>query len=243
MAETIIEALVEGGSASAGPPLGPALGPIGINIGKVIAAINEKTKDFSGMKVPVKVIIESATKEFRIEVGSPPVSALLKGELGLEKGSGNPKSERIADIDADRVIKVARMKKGSMLSYSDKAAFKEVLGTCNSLGLLVDGKDPRDVQKEVDAGIYDDKLSGKVELSFLSKDELMARKNAMMETVESKHKAEAAVKAAVDAAKTAADAAKAAAAPAAAAKKDAAPAAGKVPAADKKAEPAKKGKK
>ena len=73
-----VEALVEGGKASAGPPLGPALGPMGVNIGEVINQINEKTKDFKGMKVPVIVIIDG--KNFKIKVGTPPISAMIKKE-------------------------------------------------------------------------------------------------------------------------------------------------------------------
>ncbi|MCD6523170.1 MAG: 50S ribosomal protein L11 [Candidatus Diapherotrites archaeon] len=186
MPETIVEALVDGGSASAGPPLGPALGPLGVNIGKVISEINNKTKDFAGMKVPVKIIVDSATKEFRVEVGSPPVSALIKKELGLEKGSARPKVEKVADMDIDRVIKIARMKKESMLASTDRAAVKEVLGTCYSLGVLVEGKDPREVQKEVDQGIYDDKILGKVELQFWPKEKIEARKKELQSTIKRK---------------------------------------------------------
>ena len=81
MSKDTIDAMVNGGKASAGPPLGPALGPAGVNIGKVIAAINEKTKNFSGIKVPVKVVVDKDTKEFEIIVGSPPTSQLLKKEV------------------------------------------------------------------------------------------------------------------------------------------------------------------
>jgi large subunit ribosomal protein L11 len=70
MAEKI-EALVEGGKASAGPPLGPALGPLGVNIMQIINTINDKTKQFSGMKVPVKVIVDPKTKDFEIQVSTP----------------------------------------------------------------------------------------------------------------------------------------------------------------------------
>ena len=80
MAETI-EALVDGGQASAGPPLGPALGPMGINIKAVIDKINEETKAFDGMKVPVKVIVDTSAKTFEIEVGTPPTSSLIMKEL------------------------------------------------------------------------------------------------------------------------------------------------------------------
>ena len=64
MAKETIETLIEGGKASAAPPLGPALGPLKVNIGQVVADINKKTADFKGMKVPVKVIVDTKTKEF-----------------------------------------------------------------------------------------------------------------------------------------------------------------------------------
>ncbi|MCK4714601.1 MAG: 50S ribosomal protein L11, partial [Candidatus Aenigmarchaeota archaeon] len=87
MAEQTVDVVVEGGKANAAPPLGPALGPLGVNIQEVVDAINEKTKDLDGIKVPVKVIIDPATKKFRLEVGKPPASALILKELKLEKGS------------------------------------------------------------------------------------------------------------------------------------------------------------
>ena len=95
--EKIINAIVDGGKATAGPPLGPALGPLGVNAGQVIAKINEATKDFAGMKVPVKVIVDTETKEFRVEVGTPPTAELIKKEAKIEKGAGNreaPAGER-----------------------------------------------------------------------------------------------------------------------------------------------------
>ncbi len=158
MPETVVEALVEGGKASAGPPLGPALGPLKLNIGEVIKAINEKTKDFAGMQVPVKVIVDTSTKEFRIEVGSPPTSALIKKELGLEKG-GQDQKNKVGNLTMDQVVKIARMKKDNMLAQSLKAAAKEVIGTALSMGVTIEGKDPREVQKEIDEGKWDDKFS------------------------------------------------------------------------------------
>ncbi len=83
-----VSALVNGGEASAGPPLGPALGPIGVNILQVVNTINEKTKDFPGMKVPVKVEVDTTTKQFTVEVGVPPTAALIIKESGVTKGSG-----------------------------------------------------------------------------------------------------------------------------------------------------------
>ena len=114
MVKEKIEALVTGGKATAGPPLGPALGPMGVNIGKVLAEINEKTSSMAGMQVPIKVIVDTDTKEFEISVGTPPTSALIKKEIGMEKGSG-AKDVKSADIPIDLAIKVAKVKQESNL--------------------------------------------------------------------------------------------------------------------------------
>ena len=144
-----VEALVDGGKASAGPPLGPALGPLGLNLNQVITAINEKTKDFDGMKVPIKLIVNTENKQFEVKVGTPPVSALIKKELGIEKAAQTPGTETVGDLTMEQVEKIARIKMDNMLSYTEKNAVKEVLGTCVPMGVTVDGKDPRDVQKEL----------------------------------------------------------------------------------------------
>jgi len=158
MAETI-EALVEGGKATAGPPLGPALGPLGINIMDVVNTINEKTKHFEGMKVPVKVIVDPKTKKFEIQVGTPPASALILKELNAEKGSGAPSTHKIGNLTIDQVIKIAKMKYEGLLGRDLKSKAKEIIGTCVSMGVRVEGKDPREVQKEIDEGKYDAKFS------------------------------------------------------------------------------------
>jgi len=150
----VVETLVEGGKATPGPPLGPALGPLGVNIPAVVAAINEKTKDFAGMKVPVKVIVDPKTKEFEIEVGTPPTSALILRELGVEKGSSDAKNSSVGNLTMEQVVKIARMKRDGMLASSMRSAVKEVLGTCVSVGVTVEGKHPKEVQKEVDEGKY-----------------------------------------------------------------------------------------
>ncbi len=154
MAKKTLEALVDGGQASAGPPLGPALGPMGVNIGNVIQEINKKTKDFEGMKVPVKVIVDEK-KNFEIKVGTPPTSSLILKEIGAEKGSQNPGSEIIGDLSVEKALKIARMKREGMLSGDMKSGVKEVLGTCLSAGVSVEGKNPREVIQEIDEGKYD----------------------------------------------------------------------------------------
>lgn len=157
MAETI-KALVEGGKASAGPPLGPALGPLGVNIMQIINTINDKTKQFDGMKVPVKVIVDPKTKDFEIEVGTPPATSLILKELGLEKGSGSAGTHKIGDLTVDQAIKVAKMKYDDLLGKELKQKTKEVIGTCVSIGITVEGKTPQEVQKAIDEGEYDSKF-------------------------------------------------------------------------------------
>ena len=148
-----VEVLVPGGKANPGPPLGPALGPLGINIKKVVDEINAKTKDYNGMTVPVKVIV-GPNKTFTVEVGTPPTSALVLAEVKVEKGSGT-----VGNLTLEQAMKVARQKKGAMLSYNMKNAVKEVVGTCVSLGVTVEGKKAKEIFADIDAGKYDDKLS------------------------------------------------------------------------------------
>jgi len=151
----VVEALVAGGQATAGPPLGPALGPLGVNVLAIVNRINEVTKDYAGMKVPVKVTVDVETKEFEVTVGTPTTSALIVSELKVEKGSGSPKAQKVGDLSMEQVVKIAKKKSPELLSPSLKAAAKEVLGSCVSMGVTVDGKDPKEVQKEIDEGKHD----------------------------------------------------------------------------------------
>jgi len=154
---TTVEAMVEGGKATAGPPIGPALGPLGVNIGEVINSINQKTQAFKGMKVPVKIIVQQ-DKSFNIEVGTPPVSQLITKELGIEKGSGTPNSLKVGNMAVEQVIKVAAMKKESMFVNSLKSAVKSVAGSAHSMGVLVEGKISSEFNKDVESGIYDNEI-------------------------------------------------------------------------------------
>jgi len=157
MSETV-ESLVEGGKATAGPPLGPALGPLGVNIMEIINTINDKTKHFDGMKVPVKVIVDPKTKEFEIKVGTPPAASLILKEIGAEKGSGAPSTHKIGNLTIDQAIKVAKMKESNLLGKELKQKTKEIIGTCVSLGVTVEGKKPKDIQKSIDDGEFDSKF-------------------------------------------------------------------------------------
>jgi large subunit ribosomal protein L11 len=151
----VVELIVSGGQANAGPPLGPALGPLGVNIVAIVNKINEITKEYAGMKVPVKISVDTEDKTFEVSVGTPTASALLVAELKVEKGSGTPNTVKIGDLTMEQMVKIAKIKGPQLLAPTLKKATKELLGTCVSLGVTVEGKDPREVQKEVDAGNYE----------------------------------------------------------------------------------------
>jgi large subunit ribosomal protein L11 len=151
-----VSALVNGGEASAGPPLGPALGPIGVNILQVVNTINEKTKDFPGMKVPVKVEVDTTTKQFTVEVGVPPTAALIIKESGVTKGSGTAGTNYVGDITMETAIKIAKMKIDSSYANDIQGAVKEVIGSCQSIGMTIEGKPAKNIYSEVSAGNYDE---------------------------------------------------------------------------------------
>ena len=154
-----IEVLVEGGRASPGPPLGPALGPMGVNVVQVVAKINEKTKAYEGMKVPVKVLVDPKTKTFEIKVGTPPTSSLLVKEIKAEKGSGAPNTLKVGNITIEQAIKVANMKQDSLMGKDLKMRVLEVIGVCVSSGITVEGKEPKAIQKEIKEGKWDAKFA------------------------------------------------------------------------------------
>jgi large subunit ribosomal protein L11 len=151
----VVEALVSGGQATAGPPLGPALGPLGVNVLAIVNKINEITMHYSGMKVPVKIIVDTETKEFEVSVGTPTTSALIVSELRVEKGSGKPNTEKIGNLSMEQVMRIAKVKGTELLAKNLKTAVKEVLGSCVSMGVTVEDKDPREVQKEIDEGKHE----------------------------------------------------------------------------------------
>lgn len=150
-----ISALVTGGEASAGPPLGPALGPLGINVLQVVNTINEKTKDFLGMKVPVKVEIDSETKKFTVEVGIPPTTALIAKEAGITKGSGTSGKDYVGNISMSGIVKIARMKIDVSYALDLKNCSKEIIGSCVSSGVKVEDKPAKDLYTDINSGKYD----------------------------------------------------------------------------------------
>lgn len=154
-----IKLLVDAGGMKPGPALSQKLGPTGINVNQVIQKVNEATKKFEGMKVPVEVELDLATKTIEVKVSSPPVSGLLKKELGLEKGSGSPLKLKVGNLSIEQVISIAKTKSPNLLSRTIKSAVKEIVGTCVSLGILVENKPAKEIQFDIDAGKFDKEIS------------------------------------------------------------------------------------
>ena len=159
MSKETVDVIVDGGKASAGPAMGQAFGPLGVDMQAILAEINKKTEGMQGMKVPVKVTVDTDTKEFDLEVGTPPVSELIKKELNLDKGSGYPHLDKKGNLSIEQVIKIANVKKESLLVNNLKSAVKTVAGSCVPLGVLVEGKGPKEACKEIDEGKFDNEIN------------------------------------------------------------------------------------
>lgn len=151
MAEVVINGLIEGGKATGGAPFGPALGPLGVNVTNIINEINSKTAVYEGIKVPVKVIVDTATKSFKVEIGAPPTSALILKELGLQKGA-KTKEEVAGNITLEQVKKVAKAKEMSLYGNSLQSRVNQILGTCKSMNITCDGRSAREVIAKIKSG-------------------------------------------------------------------------------------------
>ncbi len=185
MAKENIKVLIEGGKATAAPPLGPALGPMGVNIGQVVADINAKTQAFKGMQVPVTVTVDTETKEYEISVGTPPASSLILKEAGVKKGSSNPLADKVADLKIEQVIKIAMMKESALLGKTLKERVKEIVGTCHSMGILVEGVPAPEAVKMINEGRFDREIAEqKTELSQEELKELEEEKKKLAEESE-----------------------------------------------------------
>jgi large subunit ribosomal protein L11 len=153
-----INMLVTGGEASAGPPLGPALGPLGVNVLGIVNEINKLTGDFKGMRVPVKIEVDQETKQFAVSVGTPTTSALIAKESGIPKGSAKPNVDFAGNLPFDKVVSIAKSKMAGSYAKSVRTAVKEVVGSCVSMGVKVEGKDAREFMSEIESGKWDSQL-------------------------------------------------------------------------------------
>lgn len=154
-----IKLLVEGGEMKPGPTLSQKIGPLGLNLGKLISDVNKATGEFKGMKVPIILDIDTKTKNITVLTLTPPTSELIKKEMKTTTGSGRPNKLKIGNAPIELVIKVAKIKQKDMLVNDMRAAVISTLGTCHSLGLLVEGKEPRELIQDIKEGKYDGEIS------------------------------------------------------------------------------------
>ncbi len=157
--KAILTFLIKGGEATPGPPIGPSLGQLGLPVGKVIQDINKATASWKGLTVPVKVIVDTSERTWEIEVGTPPTSALILKELGIEKGSKHAGQEIVGDLPLEKVVEIAKMKKESMFAKNLKSAIKQILGTMVSMGVTCEGEDPREIIRDLDEWLKKKKIN------------------------------------------------------------------------------------
>lgn len=172
-----VELIVDGGVAAPGPQMAQSFGPLGVNMQAVIQEINKKTHAFAGMKVPIIVIIKE-DKSFEVEVGVPGASELIKKEISLEKGSGKQAIEKVGNLGIEQIIKIAKLKYQGMLVNNLRSAVKSIVGSCQSMGILIEGREAKQIAKDIDAGRFDKEI--KQEISEISKDKLMKLKEDLV---------------------------------------------------------------
>jgi len=129
-----IKLQASGGKATPAPPIGPALGQHGVNIGQFVSQFNERTKELNGTTVPV-VITVYRDKSFTFEVKSPPAAVLLKQAAEIAKGSGVPNKEKVGTVTSDQVRKIAETKFKDLNAYDIDQAEKIIAGTARSMGI------------------------------------------------------------------------------------------------------------
>jgi large subunit ribosomal protein L11 len=132
-----IKLQASGGQATPAPPIGPALGQHGVNIGQFVSQFNERTKELNGMIVPVVITVYS-DKSFTFEVKSPPAAVLLKQAAEIAKGSGIPNKEKVGKVTTEQVREIAKTKFKDLNAYDLEAAVKIVEGTARSMGITIE---------------------------------------------------------------------------------------------------------
>ncbi len=157
----VIKLLVEGGKMTPGPAIAQQLGPMGVNMGKVISDVNEATQEFKGVTLPVHLTVNADTKEVKIKVLSPPTSELLKKELGIEKASGARLKQRVGNLAIEQVISVSKSKHDAMLSNDFMATLKSVIGTCQAMGILIENKETKEIMQDIEEGQFAEEITAK----------------------------------------------------------------------------------
>ncbi len=137
-AESILKLQLPAGKATPAPPVGPALGQVGVNIPEFCRQFNERTQDQPGMIFPVVIYVQK-NKSFTFEVKTPPASVLIKKEAGLAKGSSEPNKDKVGKITRAQIRSIAELKLKDMNCHSLESAMSMIAGTARSMGVTVDG--------------------------------------------------------------------------------------------------------
>jgi large subunit ribosomal protein L11 len=137
-ADTKIKLQIPGGQATPAPPVGPALGQHGVNIGQFVTQFNEKTKDLQGTITPVEISVYK-DKSFTFILKSPPAAVLLKKAAGIAKGSSEPNKDKIGKVTRSQVEEIAKVKLSDLNAKNLEMAGKIIEGTARSMGLKVEG--------------------------------------------------------------------------------------------------------
>lgn len=140
-----VNLLIEGGAAKAGAAIGGQLGPLGVNIQKILTEINKKTQPFKGLQVPVKIIVDEKTKNYEIKIGTPPISQLIKSKAKIEKGSGKTGAEWVGNITMEDVEEIAQAKQDKNIATTKQKLIKQIIGTCQSMGITINNKKPKEI--------------------------------------------------------------------------------------------------
>jgi len=135
---TKIKLQAPGGQATPAPPIGPALGQHGVNIGQFVSQFNERTSNQNGMVIPVEITVYK-DKSFEFIIKSPPAAELLKQAAGIAKGSGTPNKEKVGKVTRKQVESIAQTKSKDLNAFSVEKAVKIIEGTARNMGIEIVG--------------------------------------------------------------------------------------------------------
>lgn len=127
-----------GGQATPAPPVGPALGQHGVNIGQFVQQFNAKTADAGGLTIPVEISVYE-DRTFTFICKSPPASTLLKRAAQVAKGSATPHTEKVGTVTKAQILEIVKTKAEDLNAFDDAAAFLMIAGTARSMGIEVKG--------------------------------------------------------------------------------------------------------
>lgn len=127
-----------GGQATPAPPVGPALGQHGVNIGQFVKQFNDRTREANGMTIPVEITVY-ADRSFEFITKSPPASVLLKKVAQVAKGAAVPNKDKVGTVTKAQVLQIAKQKMQDLNAFSEEAACRMVMGTARSMGIAVEG--------------------------------------------------------------------------------------------------------